>query len=180
MKCTFGSIENGKVCLSRKGEIVESCWKDIPEHFSFCTLDAFVVMPNHFHGILKLEKENRQESDQGRNQQFGKPSSKSLSTIVRSFKSAVTKAINDALGVADPSVWQRNYYEHIIRTERELKLVRLYIVANPLLWNHDPDNTDRDQGSMDDGILRQCGFTREDLVLIRDYLEYRKGRHLGR
>ena len=146
--CLFGAIVNNKSNLSKFGQIAFACWQAIPEHFSRIELDRFVVMPNHVHGILIMT------NDDGRGKavprpyegKFGKPVAGSIPTIVGSFKSAVTKQINILRKSKGMSVWQRNYYEHIIRDEESLNRIRNYIVNNPLSWTEDrlhPNRFDR-------------------------------------
>jgi REP element-mobilizing transposase RayT len=77
-----------------------------------------------------------------RSERFGKPIAGSIPTIIRSFKSAVTKHINEIRGTPGASVWQRNYYERIIRDDETLNLIRAYIAANPTRWEDDEENPD--------------------------------------
>ena len=121
--------------LSELGKKVKEYWEQIPDHFPFVRLDIVVVMPNHLHGILilkdpvgaryivPLQKEN-----------FGKPSKGSIPTIIRTYKAAVTR------GVHKTTIWQRSYYDHIIRDELELTRIRQYIHDNPLRWYYDKEN----------------------------------------
>jgi len=140
--CLFGEIAEGAVRLNQMGHIVRECWLAIPDHFPHAMLDEFVVMPNHVHGIIVL---NGTENVGARHavplpEQFGKPIPGSIPTIIRSFKSAVTKRINDHRGTPGVPVWQRNYYEHIIRNEDDLEAIRRYIACNPLRWHLDREN----------------------------------------
>lgn len=140
--CLFGEIVDGQMRLHPAGREAGQCWLQIPQHFPNVELDEFVVMPNHVHGIVVL-------GDGGRGtvcrapttvERFGRPVSGSLPTVVRSFKSAVTKRINALHGSPGVSVWQRNYYEHVIRDEASLQDIREYIVNNPLQWTLDREN----------------------------------------
>ncbi|GAB4227105.1 MAG: transposase [Stanieria sp.] len=144
-QCLFGEIINGKTQLNEYGKIAEYCWQTIPEHFPKIQLDLFVIMPNHIHGILVI-------TDNGRDMampcpyrgEFGKPITGSLPTIIRSFKSAVTKQINIFQNTPGNKIWQKNYYEHIIRNENSLAKIRQYIQTNPLVWKSDrlhPNNS---------------------------------------
>jgi REP element-mobilizing transposase RayT len=114
------------------GQTVEFIWHEIPNHFSQTKLDAFVVMPDHIHGIVFI---NRRRGTACRApmtmEQFGQPVPGSVPTIVRSFKSAATKHINELRQTPGVKLWQRNYWEHIIRDDRELDNVRKYIQNNP-------------------------------------------------
>jgi len=143
-ECIFGKIVNNEMVLSDFGRIASECWRAIPEHFPFVELGAYVVMPNHVHGIIMITD--------GRGtiyraptiertptiEQFGKPTTGSLPTIVRTYKAAVTRQIgreHNANGI-----WQRNYHEHIIRNEREMGSIWGYIEANPVHWQDDEEN----------------------------------------
>jgi REP element-mobilizing transposase RayT len=159
----FADIVNGVVRLTPVGEVVAICWEAIPGHFPSAELDAFVVMPNHLHGIVVLGDADIANSDTAcrvptdgpASERFGAPVAGSIPTIVRSFKGAVTKAINDDLSrgtacrnlLTDrlgplprgriPSPWQANYHEHIIRNDRALTHLRDYIATNPARWLDD-------------------------------------------
>lgn len=148
--CLFGDIVDGKMVLNDAGLMVEKCWNAIPEHFPHVGLDYYVVMPNHVHGILfigdapgmvgaknfspvRLLKNRNNNQDQ-------RPSgtSKTIGSIVRGFKIGVTKWMRQ--NTSTHKVWQRNYFERVIRNERELQEVREYIVNNPLKWALDREN----------------------------------------
>jgi len=151
--CRFGKIFDWNMDLNVIGRTVQQCWQAIPEHFGFVHLDEFVVMPNHFHGILVIiSNEEESETERGtrstinnlhfskRLYESGKPPAKSIPSIVGSFKSAATRLINQqGTGMAG-SIWHRNYYEHIIRSEAELIRIRNYIVNNPAKWQLDRFN----------------------------------------
>ena len=140
----FGRVVDGEMVLNAFEEIVQGCWREIPEHFPHVELDAFVVMPNHVHGIISIV------DDVGATHASPLPNGNaprgpvpgSLGAIVGSFKSAVTKRINALRGTPGAPVGQRNYYEHIIRHERALDAIRRYIAANPLRWHLDRYNPD--------------------------------------
>ena len=148
-ECLFGDVVDGEMRLNELGEIVRACWHEIPDHFPHVGSDEFVIMPNHVHGILVIVETNvvgARHAVPLQNQcteQFGKPLAGSIPTIIRSFKSAVTKRINDLRGTPGVSVWQRNYYEHVIRDEESLNRIRQYIVENPRRWHLDRENPDR-------------------------------------
>jgi len=129
--------------------VVETTWRRIPRHFPHVRLDEFVVMPNHVHGIIWIV--DKPVGAQGVGAQHAAPlhtghinvAPGSLGAIVRSFKSAVTKRINEIQNTAGTPVWQRNYYEHIVRNEDELGRIREYIRLNPLKWELDRENPNR-------------------------------------
>jgi putative transposase len=137
----FGEVADGEVRLSEYRQVVQDCIEEIPAHSPHATLDTFVIMPNHVHGIIIMEEHDHGEGDH--TEEFGRPVSGSLPTIVRSFKSAVTKRINQLRHTPGGRVWQRKYYEHIIRDQRQLDRFRKYILENPLKWHLDRENPDR-------------------------------------
>jgi len=142
-ECLFGTVADEKIVLNDTGRIVESEWLKTAEIRANVSTDAYIVMPNHVHGILFI-----QEPDDGRGtahraatvEQFGKPTSNSIPTIIRSFKATVTKQINEFRQTPGQKVWQRGFYDRIIRDENELNNIREYIIYNPLKWHEDKDN----------------------------------------
>ncbi|MBI5945916.1 MAG: transposase [Chloroflexi bacterium] len=137
--CLFGEVRNRGAVLNEYGKIADICWRSIPDHFPFVELGAYVIMPNHVHGIIIITDDRRGTIYRAPTQeQFQKPVSGSLPTIVRTYKAAVTRQIgreHNATGI-----WQRNYYEHIIRDEKDLQNKTDYIEANPILWDEDDVN----------------------------------------
>lgn len=109
---SFGMIDGGKIHLSELGKIAENFWREIPYHFVYAEIDEFVVMPNHGHGIIWTL--NR--------------------AIIRSYKSAVKKWAT-AKGI--PFAWQSRYHDRIIRDDKSLRKIRLYISYNPVNWPND-------------------------------------------
>ncbi|OGC94669.1 MAG: hypothetical protein A2W25_13950 [candidate division Zixibacteria bacterium RBG_16_53_22] len=148
----FGHIEKGEMTLSDVGKIAAKCWIDIPRHFTSVSLDRYIVMPNHVHGILWLNNQHR-ENKTGKwmatdcrgvqlnaptkNEYFSRisPSKNTLGVIIRTYKAAVTTSCNKRSTVGFS--WQRNYYEHIIRNEDDLNAIRQYILNNPANWAND-------------------------------------------
>jgi REP element-mobilizing transposase RayT len=131
----FGLIINKSMILNKAGLIARQCWMDIPDHFPQAILHAFVIMPDHIHGIIEL-------TDIDMNcmlhQKSGLPrgTSKSIGSIVRGFKIGVTKWMRKNSNVQH--VWHRNYYEHIIRDEKAYQNISRYIRTNPERWRkHD-------------------------------------------
>jgi len=100
-------------------------------------------MPNHLHGIIGIVDEPEEISSKGTRhraptiEQYGKPTSNSIPTIIRSYKASVTKKINIERNTRGALIWQRNYYERIIRDEPELNRIRKYIIENPFKWQQD-------------------------------------------
>ncbi len=174
----FGEINDGKMVLSSVGVIADILWHEIPNHSKFVELGDFVVMPNHIHGILILDKpdggnnnvqsvadsgsgndndndndnvvetlhatslqlQQLQQSQQSQQPKFNEkmaaisPKSNSISTIIRSYKSAVTKHAN-RLGLENG--WQTRFHDHIIRDDAEYQRISDYIVNNPANWQED-------------------------------------------
>jgi REP element-mobilizing transposase RayT len=154
----FGRILHRRMRLTPFGEIALEAWLQTVLHQPAVALDAFVVMPDHFHGIVII-RDGRVGDDAARTtdrrgtacrasvadidirtahrapidttERFGRPVPGSIPTIVRSFKSAVTKRINERRGTPGAPVWQRNYWERIIRDEFAFGRIRRYIIANP-------------------------------------------------
>ncbi|AFY32102.1 transposase [Calothrix sp. PCC 7507] len=147
-QCLFGNVVNGEMQLNSLGYIAFHCWQTIPYHFPYIELDIFVVMPNHIHGILIIT-DNPVEArhclalnqhSEGNPEQFGKPVRGSISTVIGSYKSVVSKRINIILQTKGQSIWQRNFYEHIGREQKALDNIQEYIVNNPQRWADDPEN----------------------------------------
>jgi len=136
----LGDVVNGEMRLNELGQVVKSEWLKTAEIRDNVKLDAFVIMPNHIHGIVVITDNCRGTACRAPTEQFGKPTPGSLSTIVRSFKSAVTKRINEMRHTPGIPIWQRNYYEHVIRNEDDLNEIREYILNNPLRWELDSEN----------------------------------------
>ena len=137
----FGEVVDGEMRCNRLGDIVYTFWQGLPHRFPHIKLDAFVVMPNHLHGILMITEQGRKSIQFDTPvESFGKPVPGSIPTVVRSFKSAVTTRINLMRPASSTPVWQRNYHESIIRIESGLDRVRQYIINNPCQWASDAEN----------------------------------------
>ena len=145
-ECLFGEVLDGAMRLNQAGEMAEACWRAIPGHTQRIELDEWVVMPNHVHGIIVILDTSvgarhavplRETTEV-----FGKPKPDSLSTVVRSFKSAVTKNINHFRDTPGSLLWQRSFYDHIVRTQPDLDQIRQYIDENPMKWHLDKENPD--------------------------------------
>jgi REP element-mobilizing transposase RayT len=144
MKSVFGDVVDGKMLLNNFGRIVVKCWDAIPEHFRNVQLDEFVIMPNHIHGILVIYEDGRGTACRAPTvERFSKSVANSLPTIIRSFKSAISNRINKMRRTSGATIWQRNYYEHVIRNENKLNKIRQYIQTNPLKWHLDRENPER-------------------------------------
>jgi REP element-mobilizing transposase RayT len=127
----FGRIRNQAVSPSPFGEIVQRCWFELPDHYPNVVLDEMVVMPDHFHGIIQL-------------QWLPDPAQvRAVQEIVRALKGFSTRKINELRRAPGKAVWQRGYYERIVRNERELSRIRTYIWNNPASWAlHQPTHNE--------------------------------------
>ena len=144
--CLFGEIVRDQLQPNSIGEIVKEVWRAIPTFFPHLDLDAYVVMPNHVHGILILKEGPRAkhppEADASplhRRRPKGTQRG-SISAIVQTFKAATTRGVHSLPGMKGLRLWQRGLYDHIIRNDAELNRVRRYIEENPLRWALDEEN----------------------------------------
>ena len=130
----FGNIVEGKVDLNKAGEIIEKVWMNLPKQFTNVKLDEFVIMPDHFHGIIILENMKEGLMNQARTMEKNwilmKNKKNTLGKIIRAFKAKVAKLIRED-GAIDFK-WHRNYYDHIVRDEKDLLIIKKYIKNNPL------------------------------------------------
>ncbi|MFQ6678696.1 MAG: transposase [Fidelibacterota bacterium] len=134
----FASIKDHIINLNSLGKIAHECWTAIPNHFGHVSLDEFVIMPNHIHGIIAIKPSiitNVGDADllplHGVNR-----SKMLIPKIIHGFKSTVTRKIHKQFPTSE-FVWQRSYYDHIIRDNNGLEKIRLYIKSNPEHWLND-------------------------------------------
>ncbi len=137
----FGHVNNAEMTLSEIGLRAGQCWRDIPNHFPFVRLDEYVIMPDHIHGIIVIEKNDAPNDakkifvadDSVDTNKFG-PQSNNMASIIRGFKIGVKKwaTMNHI-----PFAWQPRYHDRIIRHEEELSRIREYISNNPAKWEQD-------------------------------------------
>jgi len=143
----FGKISNGRMVLTKCGEIAERCWNVLPEFFPDVVLNEFVIMPNHFHGIIIITGDGRGLINQTPTTGIGdkwilmKNPGQPLGKIIRHFKAQTAKYIHDA--GFDHFRWQRNYWEHVIRNDQSCDKIRQYIIENPSYWGQDEENPER-------------------------------------
>ena len=137
--CIFGQIVDGEMMINEFGKIIKSVWSDLPRHYPDIKLDVFAIMPNHIHGIIFIVGAGFKPAPTGKNRAKCHP----LSEIIRGFKTFSARRINEIRNLSGAHVWQRNYYEHIIRNEGELNRIREYIVNNPARWQFDRENPNR-------------------------------------
>lgn len=129
--------------LSQPGQIVANCWLALPRHFSHITLDAWILMPDHLHGVLILQESaaavvRATRTLEARPAQANGTQPNSLNAIVQSFKSISARKVNQLSRTPGARLWQRDYYERIVRDERELHNIRRYIEGNPARWASGP------------------------------------------
>jgi putative transposase len=137
----FGKIIKNKIILNEIGETVYNFWFELPNHFLEVELDEFVVMPNHIHRIIFINDKCRGEVPSPKTRKGGEtPPLHTLGQIVAFYKYQTTKLINKIRNKLGLSLWQRNYYDRIIRNDDELNRIREYIVNNPLKWAFDHEN----------------------------------------
>jgi REP element-mobilizing transposase RayT len=141
--CLFGPVADGRMELNNAGEIAKATWEELPARFPSTRLDAFIVMPNHVHGIIIVGAQFIAPSDgfqTGTPNQDAMNRAPTLGQMVRAYKAASTRLLRRA---ATPDFgWQRNYYEHVIRDEKSKSLIRIreYIMNNPASWAIDREN----------------------------------------
>jgi putative transposase len=154
----FGEVAGDSVVLNRLGEVALACWEELPAHFPYLEPGPVVVMPNHVHGIIMIGDAfvgARHASPLQEPRPAPPPLSAaavsarpraappaSLGAIVAAYKSAVARRIRENALLRDAPVWQRGYYEHVIRDEDAGARICAYIETNPLRWDQDRDNPD--------------------------------------
>jgi REP element-mobilizing transposase RayT len=151
----LSTVIQGDLLLNPFGQIVKSCWLSLPRHYTNITLDEYCIMPNHFHGIITIHEQGsggssnlsrtdeRQDAlpDKGQSQQEKTRHycNHSISEIIRAFKSFSAKRINRSLHIPGQRIWQRSFYDRIIRNEADLNRIRAYILDNPSQWEKGED-----------------------------------------
>jgi len=140
----FGEVIDGIMQPNRFGCILQVCWSNLPRHYPHVVLDEFVVMPTHAHMIIVLAGDPAPVAPSTEctptGDQVPAPTRHGLPEVVRAFKTFSAQRINTLRRRPGVPVWQRNYYEHIVRNDRALKAIRKYIRDNPLRWRLDRYN----------------------------------------
>ncbi len=154
----FGNIVDDQLQPTQRGLIARSCWDDIPKHRPYVTLDEFVVMPNHVHGVLWIEGGRATQVSPLRGD-LPRLIPASLGAIVGAYKAAVSREINKLRQDAARGLWQPNYYEHVIRTEQALGAIREYVLTNPQRWASDHENPTGNQADELHAFLRTVNVT---------------------
>lgn len=167
----FGNVVDGEMVLNDAGKIARDEWFKTAELRPYVKLyeDEFIIMPNHGHGIIWIVDDVGARRRRARTddviEKFGNPVKGSIPTIVRAYKSAVTYAVNAAENQRGAVLWQKNYYEHIIRNDRELNNIGWYIVNNPFNWQLDRDNLQNTRRLSPPEQVEQYIKDVEDMVL---------------
>ena len=143
--CLFGRVVDGEMRLNGAGEMVRRVWDGMPDRFPFIGLDEFVVMPNHVHGVIFFRQVLATEGVAAMASTGAPARAPTFGEVVGAFKSVTTVEYGRGVREAgwqryDERLWQRNFYERVIRNERELNLIREYIVRNPMKWESDREN----------------------------------------
>lgn len=149
-ECLFGDVVGDLMALNAAGNVVQRVWYELPTRFPRVRLDAFVVMPNHVHAIVIITDSDEGAASSAPTPYDGVPGPvgaglalpNRLGDIVRAFKSLSAITVNRLLSRSGQPLWQRNFYEHIIRDDGELDRVRQYIADNPARWALDCENPD--------------------------------------
>lgn len=137
--CLFGDIVGGEMRLNDTGKIVADSWRWLASQYDYVELDEWVVMPNHIHGIIVVN-DRRGDSRIAPTRTAPTGKRKPIGRLIGAFKTVSTKHINIMRGTPGIPVWQRNYYEHIVRNDESLNRIREYIKNNPLQWKLDREN----------------------------------------
>lgn len=138
-ECLFGEVIGSEMKVNELGRKVQEAWNDLPVHYPHIAMDAFVVMPNHVHGVIVLRARAERAGLKPAPTQHGLPE------IVRAFKTFSARRINEFRRTSGVPVWQRNYYEHVIRNDADYDRIAEYITNNPQRWMEDslhPDAID--------------------------------------
>jgi putative transposase len=150
-KCLFGKIEDGEVRLNDVGRMVEEAWIEVPNHYPGVECDTFLIMPNHIHAVIVLVGAGPSARPEPNGQPRGVAPTRnalalSLADVVHRFKTLTTKRYTDGVkqlgwNAFSGRLWQRNYFEHVIRNDESLHRVRQYIFENPARWKFDRENS---------------------------------------
>jgi putative transposase len=146
----LGNIQDNRVVLSDIGKIVDNEWKKSFEIRTELVCCEYVVMPNHLHAVVEIRDPDDEDKpllaphgNAAEEESTLHRKAKSISTFVSGFKAATTRLINQKMNIIEGSIWQSRFYDHIIRDEEELLNIRQYIRDNPLKWEFDEDNPER-------------------------------------
>ncbi|MEN9307975.1 MAG: hypothetical protein RL173_1907 [Fibrobacterota bacterium] len=136
----FGDVKDGEMHLNELGRFVEREWQNVANTYPGVSLDSFVVMPDHVHGIVMIDDCVNHTNNGAIHESPLQPTERrkmTISRLVGRFKTVTAKWINSMRGTPGQAVWQRNYHDRIIRDSFELHRIREYIAANPSRWGTD-------------------------------------------
>jgi len=142
-ECLLGEIVEGKIVPNESGLIAQLVWNGLPLRFPHTTIDCFVVMPNHIHGIIVINVGAIHESPLLDEPPKSRRRKMLLSKMIGFLKMNTAKRINSFRRTPGTPVWQRNYYEHVIRNEIDLEEIRQYIENNPFKWLENENHPDK-------------------------------------
>ncbi len=142
----FGDIEIKQMILNQLGRLVKEEWQNLKNHWPHIDHIEYKVMPNHLHGILVIKAEKLRgqgtinRAPTNKIEMYGQPTEGSIPTIIRLFKAGITRQVGESTVMREiyGRIWQKGYYEHIIRSEEELRARIQYIKDNPGNWDKDP------------------------------------------
>jgi putative transposase len=129
-QCLLSRLDGQNVSLTKHGEVVRTAWVDLTNRFAGLALDEYILMPNHLHGILCFVGAGLPRPSSMPNRSAGF----SLSDVMRVFKSISTIEVNRAFHTPGRPLWQRSYFDHIIRDVEDMRNHQTYILENPLRW----------------------------------------------
>jgi len=143
--CLFGEVKGSEMVSNEFGQVVHTLWLRLAERYAQATLDALVLMPNHIHAIVEIADvagnvgaiHELPLQDQLQRRRMLIP------RVVGWLKMTSAKRINLMRGTPGVPVWQRNYWEHVVRNEESMRRIREYIMSNPQRWHLDRQNPDR-------------------------------------
>jgi len=138
----LGAVVDDEMTLNQYGDIVNEEWAYTALVRAEIALDAYVVMPNHIHGIVVVTDDGHKRAHAASYARPLRSPSYTVGSLVRGFKAAVTTRINTLCGTPGVPFWQRNYYEHVVRGDADLERIRAYIAHNPARWAEDTYNHD--------------------------------------
>ena len=140
--CLFGEEVDGNVHLSKTGRMVSDCWQWLESQYAYVALDEYVLMPNHLHGLIMITDNVRRGGSRTAPTGEGSPTGKRkpLGRLIGAFKTVSTKQVKLAHDLPGKTLWQRNYFEHVVRSEESLDKIRQYIRDNPARWEFDREN----------------------------------------
>jgi putative transposase len=128
----FGAVEEGEVVLNDSGKMLQQCWREIPEHFPAVTTNEYIILPDHFHGIIFITEIDVGATHTSPLRNKDQKKQTALGTIIGSFKSAASKKLYRCRLAPGQKLWQRGYFDRINRYEDESNRIRDYLLHNAI------------------------------------------------